>query len=101
MSGHLQVFIDVDRLYAGQFDSSLLMNIKAAKTFTLVLSPGALDRCIGDDTCEDWIHKEVRSFFLRHSGTFALFMPLLPDKMCLGEWKKHNPHIDAKLCLAR
>ena len=36
----IQVFIDVDRLYAGKFDLSLLKNIKAAKQFILVLTPG-------------------------------------------------------------
>jgi hypothetical protein len=56
---YLKVFIDVDRLYAGQFDSSLLKNIIAARHFILVLSEGSLDRWVGDDACDDWVHKEV------------------------------------------
>lgn len=59
---HLQlrgfsVFLDIDRLRAGKFDENLLMNIRLAKHFLLVLTPSALDRCIGDDEQQDWIHK--------------------------------------------
>lgn len=35
------------------------MNIRLAKHFLLVLTPCALDRCIGDDEQQDWIHKEI------------------------------------------
>lgn len=61
---HLQlrgfsVFIDVERLEAGKFDNNLLDSIKTAKNFILVLSPNALDRCIGDHECKDWVHKEI------------------------------------------
>lgn len=61
---HLQlrgfsVFIDVERLEAGKFDNNLLDSIKSAKNFILVLSPNALDRCIGDHDCKDWVHKEI------------------------------------------
>lgn len=61
---HLQlrgfsVFIDVERLEAGKFDNNLLDSIRAAKNFILVLSPAALDRCIGDHECKDWVHKEI------------------------------------------
>ncbi|CAJ0942542.1 unnamed protein product, partial [Mesorhabditis belari] len=55
-----KVFIDVDKLYAGKFDSSLLKNIQAAKHFILVLTPHSLDRLLNDHNCEDWIHKELR-----------------------------------------
>ncbi|XP_033747198.1 sterile alpha and TIR motif-containing protein 1-like isoform X1 [Pecten maximus] len=61
---HLQlrgftVFIDIERLRAGKFDENLLMNIKLARHFLLVLTPDALDRCKGDDEQQDWIHKEI------------------------------------------
>lgn len=61
---HLQlrgfsVFLDIDRLRAGKFDENLLMNIRLAKHFLLVLTPSALDRCIGDEEQQDWIHKEI------------------------------------------
>ena len=64
---HLQlrgfsVFIDVERLEAGKFDNNLLQSIKQAKHFLLVLTPRALERCIDDMDCKDWVHR-VRSFF--------------------------------------
>ena len=53
------VFLDVQGLEAGKFDQSLLQNIRASRNFLLVCTPGALDRCIGDEEQKDWIHKEV------------------------------------------
>lgn len=59
---HLQlrgfsVFIDVERLEAGKFDNNLLQSIQKAKHFLLVLTPNALERCIGDDERKDWVHR--------------------------------------------
>jgi hypothetical protein len=59
---HLQlrgfsVFIDVERLEAGKFDNNLLQSIRQAKHFLLVLTPKALERCIDDSECKDWVHK--------------------------------------------
>ena len=56
---NFSVFLDVDRLEAGKFDNNLLQSIRSARNFVLVLTPGALDRCMGDDEQRDWIHKEV------------------------------------------
>ncbi|WAR03819.1 SARM1-like protein [Mya arenaria] len=61
---HLQlrgfsVFLDIDRLRAGKFDENLLMNIKLAKHFLLVLTTNALDRCVNDLERVDWVHKEI------------------------------------------
>ena len=56
---NLSIFLDVDRLEAGKFDNNLLQSIRSARNFVLVLTPGALDRCMGDDQERDWIHKEV------------------------------------------
>jgi hypothetical protein len=69
---HLQlrgysVFIDVERLEAGKFDNNLLQSIKLAKTFLLVLTPKALDRCVGDNECKDWVHKVRRVYLFRRS----------------------------------
>lgn len=65
---HLQlrgftVFIDVERLEAGKFDNNLLQSIQKAKHFLLVLTPNALERCIGDHEKKDWVHR-VSIFFL-------------------------------------
>ena len=44
---------------AGKFDSNLLQSIQSARNFILVLTSGALDRCMNDNEQKDWIHKEV------------------------------------------
>lgn len=59
---HLQlrgfsVFLDIEKLKAGKFDENLLSSVKLAKNFILVLTPNALDRCMGDDEQNDWVHK--------------------------------------------
>lgn len=61
---HLQlrgftVFIDVERLEAGKFDNNLLQSIRQARHFLLVLTPKALERCIADVECKDWVHREI------------------------------------------
>ncbi|KAL3085185.1 hypothetical protein niasHS_010254 [Heterodera schachtii] len=68
-----KVFIDVDRLYAGKFDSSLLKNIQAAKHFILVLTPHSLDRLLNDNNCEDWIHKELHCAFEHQKNVIPIF----------------------------
>uniref|UniRef100_A0A915KQR1 ADP-ribosyl cyclase/cyclic ADP-ribose hydrolase n=1 Tax=Romanomermis culicivorax TaxID=13658 RepID=A0A915KQR1_ROMCU len=78
-----KVFIDVDRLYAGKFDLSLLKNIQAAKHFILVLTPQALDRCCGDDQCHDWVHKEVLCAFEHNKNVIPIFDPQF-------EWPDEN-----------
>ena len=47
------------RLEAGKFDNSLLQNIQSSRNFILVLTSGALDRCMNDSKQKDWVHKEV------------------------------------------
>uniref|UniRef100_A0A7E4V2F9 ADP-ribosyl cyclase/cyclic ADP-ribose hydrolase n=1 Tax=Panagrellus redivivus TaxID=6233 RepID=A0A7E4V2F9_PANRE len=68
-----KVFIDVDKLYAGKFDSHLLKNIQAAKHFILVLTPNSLDRLLNDNNCDDWIHKELRCAFEHHKNVIPIF----------------------------
>lgn len=59
---HLQlhgfsVFIDVEKLEAGKFEDKLIQSVIGARNFVLVLSAGALDRCMQDHDCKDWVHK--------------------------------------------
>lgn len=59
---HLQlrgftVFLDIEKLAAGRFDDRLLNSVKQARNFILVLTPGALERCIHDDLNKDWVHR--------------------------------------------
>ena len=55
------MFIDVERLEAGKFDNNLLQSIRQARHFLLVLTPHALERCLGDNECKDWVHKVTTS----------------------------------------
>lgn len=59
---HLQlhgfsVFIDVEKLEAGKFEDKLIQSVMSARNFVLVLSPNALDKCMADPECKDWVHK--------------------------------------------
>ncbi|KAM7067290.1 NAD(+) hydrolase SARM1 isoform 3-T5 [Molossus nigricans] len=61
---HLQlhgfsVFIDVEKLEAGKFEDKLIQSVMGARNFVLVLSAGALDKCMQDHDCKDWVHKEI------------------------------------------
>lgn len=55
----LSVFLDVEELGSGKFDEAILSTISQSSNMLLVLSPGALDRCLGDVNMHDWIHREV------------------------------------------
>lgn len=61
---HLQIrgistFLDVEELGSGKFDEAILSTISESSNMLLVLSPGALDRCLGDTAVQDWVHREV------------------------------------------
>jgi adenylate cyclase len=50
------VFLDVDGLRAGQFDTALLDTIEATQNFVVLLSKGSLERCVQPD---DWFRREI------------------------------------------
>lgn len=52
----LKVFLDMDELKDGKFDKRILDAIEDAPLFMIILSPGALDRCINPD---DWVRQEI------------------------------------------
>ncbi|OCT94051.1 NAD(+) hydrolase SARM1 [Xenopus laevis] len=52
-------FIDVEKLEAGKFEDKLIHSVISARNFVLILSTGALDKCMGDNDCKDWVHKEI------------------------------------------
>ena len=56
------VFFDVDSLKSGNFNERLFSIIDDCKDFLIVLSPGALDRCVNPDGTpndNDWVKKEL------------------------------------------
>ncbi len=50
------VFMDVESLDAGQFDTILLRQIEARAHFIVILAPGTLERCAEPD---DWLRREI------------------------------------------
>ncbi|PRD23718.1 UNVERIFIED_CONTAM: Ect4 [Trichonephila clavipes] len=58
------VYLDIVSLQTGKFTENLLDTINTTKNFVLVLSSNALDRCMDDTECNDWVHKLDLSFFL-------------------------------------
>ncbi|VDN41935.1 unnamed protein product, partial [Dibothriocephalus latus] len=51
-----RIFLDINSLPAGRFDYCLLNSVSRAINFILVLTPNALDRCLNDEDCNDWVH---------------------------------------------
>jgi tetratricopeptide (TPR) repeat protein len=55
-SNSYDVFMDVESIDSGQFDTILLNQIAARPYFLLVLTPGTLDRC---NEPGDWLRREI------------------------------------------
>lgn len=51
------VFLDYDELTDGNFSNRIQQAIKGASVFILILSKGALERCIDE---RDWVRKEIQ-----------------------------------------
>ena len=52
-------FIDVEGLVEGVFDAALEAKMRAVQHVVVVLSEGALDRCMTDSTNTDFVRKEI------------------------------------------
>ena len=50
------VFLDFDELEDGKFDQRIIDAINSSSVFLLILSKGALDRCVNED---DWVRQEI------------------------------------------
>lgn len=55
----LSIFLDVEELGGGNFNEAILSTIRQSNNVLLVLSAGALDRCVGDSSMQDWVHREI------------------------------------------
>ena len=51
-----RVFLDFDELKDGVFDQRIIDAISESPVFLLILSRGALDRCVNED---DWVRQEI------------------------------------------
>ena len=64
MKGY-SVFMDIEELRSGAFNTQLYSVIDECIDFVVVLGPGALDRCVNED---DWLRLEVsRALLLRRN----------------------------------
>lgn len=54
-----KVFFDVKSLKAGNFGENLMLNVRQAKNFILILSPNSLNRCNDDENDKDWLREEI------------------------------------------
>ncbi|MBZ0308389.1 MAG: tetratricopeptide repeat protein, partial [Anaerolineae bacterium] len=50
------VFMDVENIDSGTFDTIILNQIEARAHFLVILTPGTLNRCVNAD---DWLRKEI------------------------------------------
>jgi hypothetical protein len=64
------VFLDVESLNSGKFNSQLLKVIESCKDVIIVLSENSLDRCSNDD---DWVRSELAHAF-KHKKNIIPFM---------------------------
>ena len=56
LKDQFRVFLDVDRMPSGHFDTALLKTIEQSPNFVVFLSPGGLDRCSEPG---DWLRREI------------------------------------------
>lgn len=78
----LPTFLDVEGLRASHFDDQLLRRIDDNPNFIVILTPGALDRCLDDN---DWLRKEVSYAIAKNKNVVPIMMPgftfPVPDTM--------------------
>ncbi len=65
------VFFDVETLRNGDFNTMLYTEIDECRDFILILSPGALDRCVNDD---DWVRREVEYALSRNKNIVPVLL---------------------------
>lgn len=72
-----KVFLDYDELKDGLFNEKIRESIKSAPIFLVVLSEGAIDRCINDD---DNMRREIQEALKYHKK----ILPVNPDLVFKG-----------------
>ncbi len=65
------VFIDFDGLASGDFEHTILENIRARAHFVVLLTPQALDRC---DSPDDWLRREVEAAMAARRNVVPLLL---------------------------
>lgn len=65
------VFFDYDSLREGKFNEKIIDAINESKNFVLVLSKGALDRCVEEG---DWVTKEIETAIKAGTNIVPVFI---------------------------
>ena len=66
------MFLDVDRLKSGRFDTKLLRHIQNSPNFIVIMSAGGLDRCHQRD---DWLRREIDHAIQCRRNVLPIMMP--------------------------
>lgn len=72
MQRGLRVFLDVVDLKQGYFDEKLLHYIAITPNFLVILSPGAMDRCVTDG---DWLRQEIAQAVKSKCNVIPVMLP--------------------------
>ncbi|MGQ0701702.1 MAG: GAF domain-containing protein [Gemmatimonadales bacterium] len=72
LKDQFRIFVDVDKLGTGHFDTRLLDTIAQAASFVVFLSPGSLDRC---QHAEDWLRKEIAQAIRTRRNIVPVMLP--------------------------
>ncbi len=72
LKDQFRIFVDVDKLGSGHFDTRLLDTIAQAPNFVVFLSPGSLDRCAQP---EDWLRKEISQAIRTDRNIIPVMLP--------------------------
>ena len=84
-----RVFFDIEALNAGMFNEQLTEVIKGCKDFILILSTGALDRCVNKD---DWVRREIECAMSHKKN-------IIPVMLSGFTWPEPMPDGLENLCL--
>ena len=66
-----RVFFDVESLRSGEFNTRLYNAIDSCKDVLVILSPGALDRCVNPD---DWVRRELEYALMREKNVIPVLL---------------------------
>jgi hypothetical protein len=67
-----RVFLDVERLKSGRFDTKLLLHIQNTPNFVVIMSAGGLDRC---QDRNDWLRREIAHAIQCRCNILPIMMP--------------------------
>lgn len=74
---NFRCFFDSESLSFGSFADSIKENLKNSRNFILILTPGALDRCVSP---EDWVRQEIAiALDFYKSGQIKRLIPIFTN----------------------